>query len=176
MMASALRRHSRVHGSMSLLTSLRREIQVEPTCRSAGIESRKHGYGDLRASILVSRLSGDAYMVRSPPEGARNPGGGRPTRRLPYPLRELASAAGQASPYSCRTTARGRGRRRQIAAGGGADRRSATIAAAPINQSREAQHSARPRTPLLREASRPRFVRPTGPREVLTSDDPPSSR
>jgi hypothetical protein len=47
-------------------------------------------------------------------------------------------------PVSCGTTRRGNQGRLEIAAIGGADRRSAKNAAAPINQSREAHRSARP--------------------------------
>ena len=61
-----------------------------------------------------------------------------------------------------RTTLRGNQARLEMAAAGGADRRSAKNVAAPMNQSREALLAAWPRH-SPEGASRRRLLRPTGP-------------
>jgi hypothetical protein len=66
-------------------------------------------------------------------------------------------------PRPCRSTLRGNQGTLEIAAEGGADRRSAKSADRPLNQSREA-HPLGLAAPLPRRgASRPRLLRPTGP-------------
>jgi hypothetical protein len=65
--------------------------------------------------------------------------GERSTRAVP-----VEGQAGQARPCQAGVTVRSDHGRLEIAAQGGADRRSAKNAAAPINQSRAAHHSARP--------------------------------
>jgi hypothetical protein len=63
----------------------------------------------------------------------------------------------------------------EMAADGGADRRSAKNAARPLNQSREA-HPLGLSAPLPEGASRPRSLWPTSPTRGMTSGDPASRR